>query len=60
MDFLAVVTFESTTQPPRVYQGEIAAGSAQSAASKAIRAARKAHKKAQWSSMVVVLMKDRT
>lgn len=57
MKFAAAVTFESANQAPRVYRGEVEAGSAQSASSKAVREARKEHKGIQWSSVLVLLQK---
>lgn len=57
MRFMASVTFESDTQAPRSHRVEIEAGSPQSAASQAVRAARKAHKGVRWSSVAIVIEK---
>lgn len=55
MRYRASVTFESDTQPPRVYRGEIVAGSAHTAASRALREARKEHKGVRYTSIAMVL-----
>jgi hypothetical protein len=57
MRFSASVTFESNTTAPKSHRCEIEAGSPQSAASRAIRLARREHKGVRWSSVVVVIEK---
>ena len=59
MRYLASVTFENATGRPETHKQVIEAGSHQTAASRAVRAARKMLPNRRPSSIVVVLELDR-
>ena len=49
------VTFERTTLPPVTVRGTVEAGSAHTATSRAVKAARRGLPKLRWTSLVVLL-----
>lgn len=55
--YIVAVTFESDTQPPKTFRGEVEGAGVPSAISKALRLAKVQFKGARWESLVVVLHK---
>lgn len=59
MRFNVSVTFESDTQAPKTFRGEIEGGGVSSALRKAFMRAKQVFKGARWDSLCIVLEKNR-
>lgn len=59
MIYLAAVTFESNVAPPKTWRGEVEASGPNTAASRAVREAKKAFPGVRWASMSILLEKPK-
>jgi hypothetical protein len=58
MTWKCVVTFEFNNDPPRMWRGEIEAGTSQTASFRAIKAAKKANPRVKAQSCLVMVEKS--
>ncbi len=57
MRWIVAVTFESETQPPKTWRGEVVSAGAPSAMRQGLKAAKLAYKGAKWQSLCLILEK---